>query len=450
MVITLLLSFTVLSQPREAQEKRREKLREKLREIFQDLNNRDYKVRQKAEEKLRAIAGPPLIPTLVTEVERGNYIASSSIIRVIEYVGGEAAVRAFRRLIKSRLYYVAAFSAQALARMGKRDGLVHLTENLAALPYSMQEKISLLSYISYYLSGAEIAKLRSILKDPSPAALQVKVIEVIAYHRDKGSIPILRKCSESSDYEVRLAAMAALARMGEKMDYEPLLKELEEGEVEPKKLSALMKVLSELRDKKLLPRIRKLLSKTGNITLKIQLIRLLGNMGDREAYPLLEALLGDSNQSVAREAFLAIGRLGGERALALYRKILKQKGSPWRLEAAKLLAQYDDPSGFEVALRELKRRDRTTLSRAVEVLRILSDPRAIEPLADLLLDEEMTWRQTALSAIRSILKTNFPYRDIDPSRFGYSLSPKHPPEELGEAVAKFRKAWKRLLKSRKR
>lgn len=111
-------------------------------------------------------------------------------------------------------------------------------------------------------------------------------------------------------------------------------------------------------------------------------IRKLEKKGDIEG---LIGALGHKDESVRVEAVWSLARIGDKRSPESLYKIYQEDSSPYvRRQAALGLVDLGDDRGFDFVVADLNSSDKWVRHGAVERLRKLRSPRAIEPLMSLL------------------------------------------------------------------
>jgi HEAT repeat protein len=170
-----------------------------------------------------------------------------------------------------------------------------------------------------------------------------------------------------------------------------------------------------------------------DVTLRSDAAHALGKLGGEEAVePLIEALQ-DPDEYVRKSAVTSLRRIGGQRAMEGLRLALSDRSEQVCLQAVNALGEMRDKGAVEGLIRVLSRRERTLQSASMkaltniggdavpalmeafkdrqvrrrignQILKILVDmgPRAIDPLLNVLEDENLYIRQTAISVLGTI------------------------------------------------
>ncbi len=170
-----------------------------------------------------------------------------------------------------------------------------------------------------------------------------------------------------------------------------------------------------------------------DVTLRSDAAHALGKLADERAVPALAEALRDQDEYVRKSAVMALRRIGGPGAMEAMRAALADRSEQVCLQAVKGLGELRDAGAVEALIKVLARRERSLVSAATEalsrigpdavvplmeafkdrylrrrigaqVLRILTEmgPRTMEPLLQVLTDENYYIRYTAMTILGRI------------------------------------------------
>ncbi|MCY2989864.1 MAG: HEAT repeat domain-containing protein [Planctomycetota bacterium] len=165
--------------------------------------------------------------------------------------------------------------------------------------------------------------LRPILVEFSalPADVQVTLLGML---RDKAALPTVLGAAQSTDADVRLAALGALGRIGDTASVKILLGVATTDQPEPQ--AAARRSLQELRG----PEIDQALiatSQQGDATVRGEAMRALAARGTTAAVPMLLKAAADADPAAREEALNALGVLADASALPVLVKLLAEAPS---------------------------------------------------------------------------------------------------------------------------
>ena len=192
-------------------------------------------------------------------------------------------------------------------------------------------------------------------------------------------------------------AASALARIGDRRAFEPLVRALDAAEELTRKAAA--EALGKLGDERSLAVLQRVLE-TGTGDVREGACLGLGHLRDpRAVEPLLRAL-ADADHSVRRFAAEALGR-SDPRAVGPLAEALRDAESGVREAAAIALGTIGDPRAVPPLVEALGDADWWVVGEAAAALGRLGDARAVEPLMARVTDRG-THRRLRLAAIRAL------------------------------------------------
>jgi HEAT repeat protein len=173
--------------------------------------------------------------------------------------------------------------------------------------------------------------------------------------------------------------------------------------------------------------------RSSDVTLRSDAAHALGKLGDERAVGALGEALRDQDEYVRKSAVMALRRIGGPAAMEAMRVALADRSEQVCLQAVKGLGELRDAGAVDALIKVLARRERSLVSAATEalsrigpeavvplmeafkdrylrrriggqVLKILTEmgPRTLDPLLQVLTDENYYIRYTAMTILGRI------------------------------------------------
>jgi HEAT repeat protein len=336
-------------------------------------------------------------------------------------LGNRSAVRPLRRLLDDDedVSVAAAFS---LARLQDRRVAPLLIKLLDHSHHSVREGAA--NALGQLGDRRAITKLLTKLNDPTPR-VRSRVAEALGDLADPQAATALLGSLNDPDGFVRMQAVEALGKLGDLQAVDALLDQLEKGNGRE---SNIPDALARLGDKRAVePLLRQLRSSTPWAQARIiealgklgdgravepliqylndetgkwrrdAVIRSLGNLRDARAVEPLVALLSD--EGCRDEVAWALGKIGDRRAREPLLASLSDGEPDTRFwpAAAWALRRLDATGVYECLLAPLRSEDQRARVAAVSALGELGDPRAIDPLLNLLRTDPSLDRTAALA-----------------------------------------------------
>lgn len=258
-------------------------------------------------------------------------------------------------------------AAEALGELRDRRAV----DALVAATTAPQPELRTAATMSLGLIGDHVAAeaLFVAARDEQPAVRDaaIRSLSALGISLDKVSPDL-----SSSSWQVRAAAVATLARLGDR--------------------NAVPLIVSALRD--------------SDSRVRTEAARTLGQFNDPTATDALIGTLSDQSGDVRVEAAFALGRLKNSRALVPLASLLNDRDPRVSLAAAESLGRMGDPRATRVLLDSLASADWRVRSRATQVLaRVASEgslDQAVGPLARALTDNDPVVRYYAAEALAGI------------------------------------------------
>lgn len=165
---------------------------------------------------------------------------------------------------------------------------------------------------------------------------------------------LVQLAANDGNARVRYAAISQISSLGQQdvATVEPLLLRSLTSDPEPDVQAAAADTIGGLKIKSAYPDLAALYHGTEEWLVKFSIVAALGELGEPNAFDLLQEALGSENELIATAAIGALGELGDRRALPL---LLNHANHPdWQVRhrLVQALAQFSDPEA-QAALQQL-------------------------------------------------------------------------------------------------
>ncbi len=239
--------------------------------------------------------------------------------------------------------------------------------------------------------GRRSKKFRKALDDQA-ALVKAAILKALAKSDDRSVLPLLERGLKDEQAAVRLASAAGLAVRGRPEAWEQVRQIAKSvNKTNPEERATALRLLGEMRDPQALPI---LFDALGDLQPSVRgsAAAALGDLGKGEALPRLQQMLEDKIPAVRTSAAISLGELGDQAAVPILKEAL---GDPNPVVQAAItsallrlhepistvasvirrLSQQQDPGVRAAAGKALGRADGTNAEAAVELLSVLlEDP----------------------------------------------------------------------------
>ena len=242
--------------------------------------------------------------------------ARVAVAEALEFVSGEKALPLLEKLLADKEYSVRSYAVAALGRMGGEKALAFIEKMLAA----PDETTRGLARSALMNRGGEKAwtMLEQACADPD-VGVRWGAVNALANKSGDRALPLIERALSDKNMQVRCSAARALGYVGGEKALALLEKAFADKDSSVRLAAA--GGLGRVGGERALPLIAKLLDdKDCNYW---SVADVLVCAGGEKALPLLEKMLADDeihSDSRRRAAVMALGHLGGEKALALLEK----------------------------------------------------------------------------------------------------------------------------------
>lgn len=365
------------------------------------LDDKDGQVAETAVRALAHLGGPDVVEPLIRKLS--DRLLQDAIIAALGSLGDRRAAMPLTVLL-DRTKYVEIDSSdikhpsQLRDKKAVEDYVALLIKAFYASSGDMRAAEAELQAMLLAVGGDAVAK--GIREHNDRIAQRRKAIaEVLGKLGDKRSSDALVRALFDVHSEVRLAAAAALAGIGE-TQWRPLvtgqlkediaalaksqdrrvadimLKLLDHGDRDSRIGSIL--ALGELRDERALPHIIRLFGESDS-TVKNAVIHALRNFGEPAAIPPLMAIFRTSD-SYRNDAAAALIKIKSKSAVALLAEELKSPNALVRKDAARTLGALGDAVAVKPLLAAIKDSDGLVVREAAGALEKFKDLSIAEPM----------------------------------------------------------------------
>jgi len=368
------------------------------------------------ENSLQQAVRPAHVPLLVREIETGAPAARPHLIRVLGRAGSKDAQAALRALLGKHEMASRAEAAYALKLLDDESGMKMLVGLLPKAQTTEDKQAILQKLYAYYVTGPEVvAALVRFLETEREDLLRRMAIYSLASHKHPAGEAALRKMAEDEKDPHRWEALATIVRSGDEAAVERGLKALEEGKVPASAASILLNAIENAGQKALVPRLRDLLEKAADSSLRAALIRSLVSLKDEKLLGLLGKYAEEADLVVSSAATEGILQLAGRSQVDLIKKIAGQGNTMHRLRAAEALLALDLPDGLEILKEELGNAIWSYRLQAVYALGRARRREAVDLLLAAMDDGEERVRSQARTTVVGSLSALYPYLRFDPN-----------------------------------
>jgi len=164
------------------------------------------------------------------------------------------------------------------------------------------------------------------------AAIRERVFFSLSRRANREALPFYVSGLRDTNHQIRLYALVALARVGDKSVLAEIKLLLQENSWRLKFYS--LGVVDKVRGRELLPEVMTLLDAKEHVYVRQAAIRVLGDIGDQQAFDRLALFLHDADGNLCTEALWAMARLRKDEALPQVRTWSKSDNPQQRAAAA--------------------------------------------------------------------------------------------------------------------
>lgn len=292
------------------------------------------------------------------------------------------------------------------------------------------EILEIVQDLQEFAGNELLTVLAAKLNDPDEE-VRVRIVEALGYIRNARILPVLRQLLAKDVKPVKLAVLRALGEMKLKGPVETLLTVVTKVN-DDELIAEAVRALEKIKDRRTIPVLKNLLihdnheivfaavrglcvmgEEEGTRFLeecltsnqdfvKADAAKLLADFGDPSHVPALIQLLFDTSAQVRLHAIQALGRIEAEKAAPLLKTALGDSEPAIRASAAEALGNCGDSSCVSALCELLEDPQMEPKRRAAEALGKLKDPSAVAYLIVLLGDESDEVRVAACNSLMSL------------------------------------------------
>ncbi|UCG44205.1 MAG: HEAT repeat domain-containing protein [candidate division WOR-3 bacterium] len=168
--------------------------------------------------------------------------------------------------------------------------------------------------------------------------------------------------------------------------------------LDPEKRAGAARFLGEKKDKESVPRLVRMLADE-DVTVRMELVRALGNIGASEAArPLVEMYSREEDEGVSRAASRAMVKIGSPSVQPLV-EVLGSRRPEVRAGAARTLGKIGSQRAVDPLIRLIDDRDPDVRRAAIHSLRSIGGSRALDAIARSVQDRDRDVESTAEDAL---------------------------------------------------
>lgn len=312
--------------------------------LVRALFDEDPNVAACAAEALGGIGAQTVVRHLVSSMEREPWVKCAAI-RSLGRIGGDAALKAVLSVSPDEESMILFCVVTALGAMGDPKGLDYLMGLLETDASAVE--LPAIQAIESILAGADEDLVGSVRKRIAGARL-IGLLETGHRAVTRSAIRLLGIFREKSAVE----ALARLYTEGNKHLFEDLNNAI--LQINPEQIDPLLEILA---------------NEMNPDSVKISVIRVIGRLNPKTAYPALEACLKKGRDKLAVETIRALSGLKDDRTAALLHDLLEDADDEIRIAAIKGLETFCHPSSIERLMRLSREDSEAVRSAAAKSLR---------------------------------------------------------------------------------
>lgn len=228
--------------------------------------------------------------------------------------------------------------------------------------------------------------------------IQKKAQNTIIGLKDKSAGFLVKKLNSKSAREI-ISAMEFLGKMGKECT-PYLVYAAENPDTHSTIVSRIIAVFEKTKDNRAVKTVYSKLDTT-NARIKRAAISALAVFGEKSAIPEMIKALNDENPAIVRASISALGKLDAESAIPDLVKMLDDERYSIRYPAALVLTNFRGKA-VEELLDYLPKSGKLAKYQIVECFGKIKDKRAVEPLINMLSDQDWALRAFCVEALISI------------------------------------------------
>jgi HEAT repeat protein len=324
-------------------------LRTKTSELIWEIN-----------KALARVGGEPALECALLAIERKSDTQRYAAAITLGYLGNERAVPALIRALDDENFLVRWASVESLGQIGGTQAITGLLKALKDRHPNVRE--SLISTLGKNADDEIEAALISILKrkDPDEDAKLVRssAVGALGCRRTEPALVAVTDALHDADWDVRMAAVRALGRIGGDRAADALAEALKDAHpISLRAAEELGSVGGSRALSALLDTLQMNKRHAGWQLVRAAAARALGQIGGDEALTALVKALEYRSSSVRGNAAKGLGQIGGELAVAGLTRALEDKDMVVRWRAVEALGRIGGADAVAALLRTLKRDD---------------------------------------------------------------------------------------------
>ena len=413
---------------------------DELAGLVDRLGETDYARRDRAYRELLRRKDPKVVPLILGAIHAFPPANQNYALILVANLPPKVSRPALRTLAGSDDPYLRLSAAIYLHQRGDRERTATIVDALSAEGVD-ESRLGFMIGRTRMLDLPEIHDaLRKLLTSKRGTMNIYSLLDGFGRAGYAGAMAEARALLADARPGVRAVVLAYLIRFGEAERIGELAEVIGEGGLDVSSFTRAMTLLEALRveDERIVEAIARRCREESNASLAAAMVRALAAQRWRKAIPMLKELVEDERPLVTKAAFEALIELRAAPDADALARMLAGDDPSRALQAARALRRMDDRSGLDMVIR-IARLEPDLRRDAVEILGGFRDAKAIEPLLEAMLDEDVSTRSYAERGLRATLQTVFPYRRFDLGATGYDA--RRSKAERSAAVERIRAWW---------
>jgi HEAT repeat protein len=411
-----------------------------MERLLDQVGGADLQARYPAYSELLRRRDAGLAAPLLERIEGWDLGAQSYGVSLLQTVSADGATKAWDRLLGARGPFLRAVAAQQVHPRDPGRASKVLVEAIGQAKGDPAALQMILPRLGGMRDANVLAAVRGLVGPGSDPDVLASALGCLVNADDREVLPAVRALVREPRVGVRALAAALLLKHGEEDHAQVLATALEDDALA---YGTFLRLRPWLEDGARVPPavLDAALRRAERDPLGAYVAALIGFVARLEhapAVPALRRLLKSAQPDVAKAAFEALATMPQGLTADDLRGELEGSVPSRRLAAADALRRRDDLSGLRTVL-ELARPGSPERREAVTVLGGFRVPEAVEPLLDAMLDDDISTRAHAFTALGNVFRALFPYRRLDVGSTGYMTNVE--PALRAQAVARLRAWW---------
>ena len=369
----------------------------------------DERASQAARHALEGLPYPEAGAVLREALGKTSGLTKAGIIDSLGWREDSASVPLLTPLLTNSDAAIATMSAVALGRIGGSDAVAALSAALpdasAALQPALQESLLKCAerLVTNHDSSGAATLYRRLSDGRFPAQIRSAAWRGLALPASAGQADLILKALSGADRPIQVAALKLVRELSDRKVIQACVSQWTALPPESQLvvLDAQVKLGAEA-----LPTARTA-SQSPDLTLRIAAWQALGELSDAQSVPALAKAAASGESAEVDMARASLARLRGSEAREALLTHLEKSGAPEKAELLRALGERGDRASVNVLLRHAASDAQPVRLAALESLRRLAPPQAIVPLLDIAAKSKSdTERDPVLKALYAVCEVS--------------------------------------------